>query len=93
MKTPNGKGLVSAKQQNKSLIPQTEEELFILSGSFKPTNRPKEPGRGEFRKQIFSLEQKKKIAKYFGRVIKVIIILLRKLQYKNNKLCSSIRTR
>lgn len=76
MKRPNGydKGSIS----NKNHLPRTEEEALKLANTFKPSNRPKEPGRGEFRKQIFSLEQKKKIAKFFGRVIKVYIFSLRK---------------
>lgn len=92
MKRPNGKGVNSDKKRKKSLIPRTEHELFSLSNSFKPTNRPKEAGRGEFRKQIFTLKQKRLIINYFKREMraKVFIFLLRKLQYINNTSCSSI---
>lgn len=36
--------------------PQTTKDLLHHLHSFKPSNRPKKQGRGEFRPQVFTIE-------------------------------------
>lgn len=69
--------------------PKTAKEIVKHCHLFKPTNRPKRPGRGKFRPQVFTLEQKKLIKVYFGRMFKVRLYLI---QIKIN-ICRKRRSR